>query len=60
MNSHLKDSIGKKVIVDFRGLEVVAKLISLPETFKGRDALVQFPTEKRTRRFWASKITPIK
>jgi hypothetical protein len=56
MNKHLIPSIGKKVIVDFKGLEVVAKLISLPETFKGRDALVQFPTEKRTRRFWASKV----
>ena len=56
MNTHLKPFIGKKVIVDFHGTQIVSKLVELPKQFKGRDAVVQFPTEKRTRRFWASKV----
>jgi hypothetical protein len=52
--------IGKKVIVDFKGIKVIAKLISLPDGFGKRDAIVQFPLEKRTRQVWRSKVSEIK
>lgn len=60
MSANLAGLIGKKVIIEYKGLQVVGKLVSLPKGFGGRDAIVQFPTEKKTRRVWASKVEEIK
>jgi hypothetical protein len=60
MNANMKNLLGKKVIVEFKGAQVVAKLISLPDGFGKRDAIVQFPAEKRTRQVWRSKVSAIK
>jgi hypothetical protein len=60
MKMKLAHLIGQKVIVDFKGLQVVAKLIALPDEFGKRDATVQFPMEKRTRQVWRSKVSAIK
>lgn len=60
MNKLLSHLLGKKVIVHVKSVQVVGKLVSLPETFSGRDAIVQFPFEKKTRRVWASKVEEIK
>ena len=57
MNQKFKHLIGKTVIVDWRGLDIAAKLVSLPPKYGGRDCEVHFPTEKRTRRVWASKVS---
>ena len=59
LNSRLKTLVGQKVMVNFKGLAVVAKLVGLKPEFQGRDCIVHFPTEKRPRKVWASKITPL-
>ena len=57
MNEKFKHLIGKRVTVEWHGLSVSAKLVETPPDFGGRDCIVQFPTEKWTRRVWASKVS---
>jgi hypothetical protein len=52
----LEQLIGQRVIVDYEGVQVVARLISIT----GMRAIVQFPTEKKTRQVWRSKVSEIK
>ena len=58
--SELSKLIGNRVIVEWKGIQVVAKVVSIPNEFNGRDAIVQFPLEKKTHRVWASKISTLK
>jgi hypothetical protein len=55
----IRKLIGQKVIVHYKGLLLTGKLLGLDPQFNGRDALVQLPSEKRPRKFWASKIEPL-
>jgi len=56
----VKKHTGQKVIVEFKGLQLVGKLLGLVPNFGDRDALVQIPGIQKTRKFWKSKITVIK
>jgi hypothetical protein len=58
--NELKPLIGQKVIVNFKGLQLVGKLIGIHPQFNGRDGLVLLPGQKKMTRFWASKISKIK
>ena len=60
MNKKLSDLIGKKVLVDVgRGIIATGKLVELLPEYGNRDVLIQLPMQKKPRRFWASKISPI-
>lgn len=56
----IRKLIGQKVLIHYKGLMLTGKLIGLDPQFNGRDALVQLPSEKRPRKFWASKVSAIK
>ena len=60
MKTDLQKLIGQKVLVHYKGLLLTGKLIGLDPQFNGRDAIVQLPSEKRPRKFWASKVSEIK
>jgi len=55
----IRKLIGQKVLIHYKGLLLTGKLLGLDPQFNGRDALVQLPSEKRPRKFWASKIEPL-
>ena len=51
---------GQKVIVAYKGLQLVGKLLGIAPGFGGRDAFIQLPGIKKPNKFWASKISEIK
>ena len=52
--------IGQKVIVEHRGMLLPGKISGIPDKFKWRDVLIQFPAEKKPRQFNASKVSTVK
>ena len=56
----IKKLTGQKVIVNFKGLQLVGKLLGIAPGFGGRDALIQLPGISQPKKFWATKIEEIK